>query len=175
MLCKLYFDAYCSIPSLLLFMNVTYLMFWSLKVTYILAKWPVMFSCWSFLNQVHMVFQYCFCPGSWYACVCVCVCVCVCALVCACAYMHKCVFCVYTHAWFACVHMCVCPLHGLLITVSALWHDMEPIWLVKQVLQLLCSCCSQYHWYRYSLRFRTCHKNLLNNTKLVLYKQFLLP
>ena len=44
---------------------------------------------------------------------------------------------------FACA--CVCPPLRLLITGGVMWHDMNPIWLVKQVLQLLYGNCSWYH------------------------------
>ena len=38
---------------------------------------------------------------------------------------------------FVCVCLCVCPPLRLLITSSGvMWHDMDPIQLVKQVLQL---------------------------------------
>ena len=59
--------------------------------------------------------------------VCVCVCVCVCAWVRGCvrACVRGCVrACV-------CVCVCVCPQ-----SFNNQWHDMNPIWLVKQVLQL---------------------------------------
>ena len=42
-----------------------------------------------------------------------------------------------------CVFVCVSL--RLLITSGMTWHDMNPIWLVKQVLQLLYGNCSQYH------------------------------
>ena len=51
--------------------------------------------------------------------VCVCVCVCVCG--------------------------CVCPRLSLLITIGMMWHDMDLISLVKQVLQLLNGNYSHYH------------------------------
>ena len=54
-------------------------------------------------------------------CVCVCVCVCVCAFVCVCV----------------CMCVCVCSSQRLLITSGMMWHDMDPMQLVKQVLQLL--------------------------------------
>ena len=46
-----------------------------------------------------------------------------------------------------CVCLCVyvCPPPRLLITSNTMWHDMDPIWLVKQVLQLLYGNCSWYH------------------------------
>ena len=59
-------------------------------------------------------------------CVCVCVCVCVCACVCV------------------CVCVCVYPLPRLLITSSVIWCDMDPIQLVKQVLQPSYGNCSHY-------------------------------
>ena len=67
-------------------------------------------------------------------CVCVClhVCVCVCVCVCLCV-------CVYV-----CVYVCVSALR-LLITSGMMWYDMDPTQLVKQVLQLSYSNCSQYH------------------------------
>ena len=45
------------------------------------------------------------------------------------------------------MYVCVCvfPCLRLLITSSMIWHDMKPIWLVKQVLQLLYGNCSRYH------------------------------
>ena len=56
-------------------------------------------------------------------CVCVCMCVCVCVYVCACMRM--------------CVCICTCPPPRRLITGGMMWHDMDPIGLAKQVLQLL--------------------------------------
>ena len=35
-----------------------------------------------------------------------------------------------------CVYVCVCPPPRLLITSGVMWHDMDPMQLVKQVLQL---------------------------------------
>ena len=43
------------------------------------------------------------------------------------------------------VCICVSPLPRLLITSGVMWHDMDPIQLVKQVLQLLYGNCSHYH------------------------------
>ena len=62
------------------------------------------------------------------------------------------------HAWFlkivfvwmsicVCVCMCVCECVSalrLLLTIGMMWHDMDPIQLVKQVLQLLYGNCSLY-------------------------------
>ena len=42
------------------------------------------------------------------------------------------------------VCLCVCPLPRLLITSGVMWHDIDLIWLVKQVLQLLYGDCSHY-------------------------------
>ena len=48
---------------------------------------------------------------------------------------------------FACV--CVCPPPRLLITSGMMWHVIDSIRLVKQVLQLLYGNCSCYrHNYR---------------------------
>ena len=56
-------------------------------------------------------------------------------------------------AWFlkivsvrmsVCVCVCVCPPLRLLITSGVMWHDMDPMRLVKQVLQLLYGNCSSY-------------------------------
>ena len=53
-------------------------------------------------------------------------------------------------AWFlkiASMRMSVCvsvPTPRLLITTGVMWHDMDPIQLVKQVLQLLYGNCSRY-------------------------------
>ena len=58
----------------------------------------------------------CVCVSA--GCVCVCVCMCVCVCVCV----------------FACV--CVCLPLRLLITSGVIWHDIKPIWLIKQVLQV---------------------------------------
>ena len=60
----------------------------------------------------------------------VCVCVCVCMCVCVCVW---------------CVYVCVCPPLRLLITSCVMWRDMDPIRLVKQVLQLLYGNCTHYH------------------------------
>ena len=53
------------------------------------------------------------------------------------------------HAWFLKIDpmwmsVCVCPAPRLLITSGLMWHDMNPIQLVKQVLQLLYGNCSCY-------------------------------
>ena len=40
-----------------------------------------------------------------------------------------------------CVCVCVCPPLRLLITAGVMWCDMDPIQLVKQVLQLLYGNC----------------------------------
>ena len=58
------------------------------------------------------------------------------------------------HAWFLkikpvrivcmCVCVCVCPPPRLLITSDVMWHDIDSIRLVKQVLQLLYGNCSRY-------------------------------
>ena len=42
----------------------------------------------------------------------------------------------------ACV--CVCPRPRLLITSGVMWRDIDLIWLVKQILQLLYDDCSRY-------------------------------
>ena len=41
----------------------------------------------------------------------------------------------------------ICEIHKIYgpQNKSALQYDVEPIWLVKQVLQLLYGSCSQYH------------------------------
>ena len=44
----------------------------------------------------------------------------------------------------ACVCVCVCPRPRLLITSGVMWHDIDLIRLVKQVLQLLYGDCSRY-------------------------------
>ena len=46
---------------------------------------------------------------------------------------------------YMCVCLCVCLPPRLLITRGVMWHDMDPIRLVKQVLQLLYGNCSCYH------------------------------
>ena len=43
------------------------------------------------------------------------------------------------------VCVCVCPRPRLLITNGVIWHKMNLIRLVKQVLQLLSGNCSCYH------------------------------
>ena len=43
-----------------------------------------------------------------------------------------------------CVCLCVCPPPRLLITSGVMWHDMDLIQLVKEVLQLLYGNCSRY-------------------------------
>ena len=60
------------------------------------------------------------------------------------------------HAWFlkidpvwivgmcVCVCVFVCPCLRLLITSGVMWHDMNLIPLVKQVLKLLYGNCSHY-------------------------------
>ena len=68
--------------------------------------------------------------------------------------------CRMAHAWFlkidpvwivgmhvrmcACVCVFVCPRPRLLITSGVMWHDMNLIPLVKQVLKLLYGNCSHY-------------------------------
>ena len=59
------------------------------------------------------------------------------------------------HTWFLKIDpvrivgmcACVCPLPRLLITSGhgMMWHDIDLICLVKQVLQLLYDNCSHYH------------------------------
>ena len=44
----------------------------------------------------------------------------------------------------ACVRVCVCPRLRLSITSGVMWRDIDLIWLVKQVLQLLYGNCSRY-------------------------------
>ena len=63
--------------------------------------------------------------------------------------------CRLVHAWFleidlvreVYVSICVsvCPPLRLAITSGMIWYDMDPIWLVKQVLQLLYGSYSLYH------------------------------
>ena len=77
------------------------------------------------------IYQYCICVTV-HACTCVCVCVCVCVCACACA-------CVYV-----CVYVCVCAPQRLSITGGMIWYEMNSIWLVKQVLQLLYGKYSKY-------------------------------
>ena len=57
------------------------------------------------------------------------------------------------HGWFlkitsvqtsVCVFVCVCLPLRLLITSGVMWHDIDPMRLVKQVLQLLYGNCSHY-------------------------------
>ena len=43
-----------------------------------------------------------------------------------------------------CVCVCVCPRPRLLITSGVIWHDMNLIRLVKQILQLLYGNYSRY-------------------------------
>ena len=43
-----------------------------------------------------------------------------------------------------CVCVSVCPPPRLVITSGVMWRDMDPIWLVKQVLQLLYGSYSRY-------------------------------
>ena len=70
----------------------------------------------------------------------VCVCVCVCLRVC----------------------VCVCLPLRLLITSGVMWHDMNPIRLVKQVLQLLYNNIMTtvvviFNWH--SLSISMCHRH----------------
>ena len=58
------------------------------------------------------------------------------------------VFCVCVYVCVVCVCVCVCvcvspPLRQL-ITSGVMWHDMDSIRLVKQVIQLLYGNCSCY-------------------------------
>ena len=96
-----------------------------------------------------------------------CVCVCVCVSLCVCVYMYMCVsvcvsvcvcvLCVLYLCVCVCMRVsstvcvvsvllcaCMCPPLSLLITSGMMWYDMYPIWLVKQVLQLLYGNCSRY-------------------------------
>ena len=64
------------------------------------------------------------------------------------------------HTWFlkiasvrtfvhVCVCVCVCTPPRLLTTSVVMWHDMDPIRLVNQLLQLLygnCSCYPRWEW-----------------------------
>ena len=43
-----------------------------------------------------------------------------------------------------CVCACVCPCPRLVITSGVMCRDMDPIRLVKQVLQLLYGTCGSY-------------------------------
>ena len=45
-----------------------------------------------------------------------------------------------------CLHVCVCVClpPRLLITSGMMWHDIDPIRLVKQILKLLYGNCSRY-------------------------------
>ena len=65
---------------------------------------------------------------------------------------------VRTDRWYACscVYVCVCPRPRLSITNGVIWHDMNLIQLVKQVLQLLYGNCSCYCYGR-GLGIGTCH------------------
>ena len=60
----------------------------------------------------------------------VCVCMCVCVCVCVCVRVY--------------VSVCVCLPPRLLITSGMMWHDIGPMLLAKQVLQLLYGNCSCY-------------------------------
>ena len=50
--------------------------------------------------------------------------------------------------WIVCMSVCVCvfvcPRPRLLITSGMMWHDIDLIRLVKQVLQLLYGYCRRY-------------------------------
>ena len=58
------------------------------------------------------------------------------------------------HAWFlkivsvrmsVCVCACICAsAPGAVNNCGVMWHDMDPVQLVKQVLQLLYGNCSRY-------------------------------
>ena len=53
-------------------------------------------------------------------------------------------FCVDIICMCVCVSVCVCLPSRLLITSDMMWYDMNPIRLVKQVLQLIYGNCSHY-------------------------------
>ena len=46
---------------------------------------------------------------------------------------------------YVCLCVFVCPSPRQLITSGVMWRDMDLIWLVKQVLQLLYGNCTHYH------------------------------
>ena len=64
---------------------------------------------------------------------------------CVCMYVYACV-CVCVCALCMCVRACVPDIGAINnLTSEAMCHDMDPIELVKQVLQLLYGTCSRYH------------------------------
>ena len=71
-----------------------------------------------------------------------------CVNVCVSVYLSVCLSVCLCVCLYACVHVCVCmcvyPPPRLLIANGMMWHDMDPIRLVKQVLQLLYGNCGRY-------------------------------
>ena len=49
------------------------------------------------------------------------------------------------------LYMCVCQPPRLLLTSGMMWREMDPIKLVKQLLQLSYSNCSCYHYWVWPL------------------------
>ena len=71
-----------------------------------------------------------------------------------------------------CMCACVCLSLRLLITSGMMWSDMDPIWLVKQVLQLFMAAVVIIV-NRCGLSMILCYRNQVNKCKLVLYKLLL--
>ena len=81
--------------------------------------------------------------------------------VCVCIYIY-----IYMYAY---VDMCVCSL-----SINDQWYDMEPLWLIRQVLQLLNGSCSQQLSLVVMVLQIACCRNWPNKTELALFKPLLL-
>ena len=92
-----------------------------------MAKYLLNYIHTSLQASVHLFSWNYFCPWCSVS-VCVCVCVCVCTRVCVRVCVHVCV-CVHVRAY-----VCVFPPTRALITIVVIWYDIDPVWLVKQVL-----------------------------------------
>ena len=73
-----------------------------------------------------------------------------------------------------CVGLMVCLPPRLSIASSMIWHDVDPVWFVKQVSHLLYGSCIGINSKR-GVRIEMYHKNQPNKKKVVLYKLLLSP
>ena len=72
------------------------------------------------------------------------------------------------HAWFLGIHF----VHDMCISLH-MWHDMDPVWLVKQVLLHLYGNCSRYISRQDLTTEAHNYRNWPNKTKVAMYKSLL--